>query len=136
MSSAGDIQLNTGREIRMHSLAQAKVYAGLLEGLPTREGNRRIVDAAVDAARAGGRAVYLVPPSETPIPHDGYRFGEPARLPSTRCVAEFASHESSIEGSALTIVWFQDDFALPIDAAVLELIRAIDWDARAHIEEY
>jgi hypothetical protein len=137
MPSAGDVQLETGREIRMHELAQSKVYAGLLEGVPTREMNRRTVEAAVEGARVGGRAVYLVPPQETPIPgHDGYPFGEPASLPSTMCIARFASAETTTTGSMLTIIWFQHDFALPIDAAVLAHIRGVDWAALAVVREY
>jgi hypothetical protein len=34
-------------------------------------------------------------------------------------------------GSSLTIVWFQENFALPIDKTVLDSIQAIDWNAVA-----
>jgi hypothetical protein len=30
-----------------------------------------------------------------------------------------------------TLIWFQEDFAFPIDAAVMAEIRALDWSAVA-----
>lgn len=33
--------------------------------------------------------------------------------------------------SILAVVWFQENFALPIDESVLERIKAIDWDRLA-----
>jgi hypothetical protein len=33
--------------------------------------------------------------------------------------------------SALTVIWFQDEFAFPIDPLVLIEIASIDWDAHA-----
>ncbi len=33
--------------------------------------------------------------------------------------------------SVLTVIWFQDDFAFPIDPQVLEQIRALDWEQLA-----
>jgi len=33
--------------------------------------------------------------------------------------------------SSLTLIWFQDEFALPVDAKVLAHIQSLDWDALA-----
>lgn len=134
----GSIVLTSGREQRLQSLAQHSVYAGLLEGLPTREHNRDIVAHAVKAARATASAVYLVPPDEQVIPCRGkYPFGEPARLPDIVCTGAFASREDDpLTGSALSIVWFQDDFAFPIAPAVLAHIQALDWPSLSHVFEY
>jgi hypothetical protein len=33
--------------------------------------------------------------------------------------------------SSLTIVWFQEELALPIDPAIVEQIRAVDWRSHA-----
>jgi len=33
--------------------------------------------------------------------------------------------------SILTVVWFQDEFAMPIESFILEQLRAIDWDQAA-----
>ena len=35
------------------------------------------------------------------------------------------------DGSQLAVVWFQQDFAMPIDPIVMEKIKALDWDAYA-----
>jgi hypothetical protein len=42
----------------------------------------------------------------------------------------------SQDGSSLVIIWFQNDFALPIDPAVVEQIKAIDWDSAAYDWEW
>jgi hypothetical protein len=33
--------------------------------------------------------------------------------------------------SSLSLVWFQDDFALPIDPLILDMIKAVDWESLA-----
>jgi hypothetical protein len=33
--------------------------------------------------------------------------------------------------SALTVVWYQNEFALPIEQTVLEQLRLLDWDSFA-----
>jgi hypothetical protein len=33
----------------------------------------------------------------------------------------------------LSILWFQADWALPIEASIVEKIKRIDWDANAEI---
>jgi hypothetical protein len=116
--------LDSGREISMTRLAQARIYAGVLEGLPTRQGNQQIMQATLDAAHADGRAVYLVRPHETPIELDRvYPFGEPARLPGVQCVADFVSREDAVTASYLTLIWYQDDFAFPVSAARAAVFR-------------
>jgi hypothetical protein len=34
--------------------------------------------------------------------------------------------------STLSIVWFQDQSALPIDPSIRSKVAAVDWDAHAH----
>src|SRR5262245_13604892 len=133
MGDAGHLILERGYRISLHALRQRAIYAGLLEGLPTREGNRGIVERAVAAERDKGKAVLLVPPRETPIRRGTpYPFGEPAALPAILCVADFHSVEPAHEGTFdLTVVWFQDDYALPIDPDVSAHIRGLDWTAVA-----
>jgi hypothetical protein len=137
MSKRPVIQLGSGREIHLSSLNQSWTYEGLLEGLPTREMNRRRIEGVVAEERAKSHGVWVVPPYETPIPYDGrYPFGEPARLPYVQCIAEFRSPGGDlVTDSRLTIVWFQEEFALPIDATILEQIRRIDWSELAEFYE-
>jgi hypothetical protein len=134
--------LSTGRELGLQELAQQLTYEGLLEGLPTRESNRSRLDRLV-AERAKVRPVYLVAPIETPIdpgPGRTYPFGSPAALPEVTCIGRFRSEpigeKDPICYSELTIVWFQSEFAMPIERAVLEEIARLDWDAVASNFEY
>jgi hypothetical protein len=124
-------------------LQQELTYEGLLEGLPTTKWNRRIIEAAL--ARTAERTQetpWLFEPVETPIAWSEerpYPFGEPSSLPGVLCVGEFASRQHDRSGmwgiSCLTIVWFQDEWALPIDPSALEAIQKIDWNALAKFEE-
>ena len=56
-------------------------------------------------------------------------------LPRIACVGRFESFEAAKDrardGSELTIIWFQDEFAFPIDPGVREHIRAIRLGAAA-----
>ena len=144
--NAGTLKLRNGRRIHAVSVRQHKIYAGLLEGMPTRNRNAELVEAAVrDAQKTFGDAPYLIAPVERAIPYEGrYPFGEPAALPETLCVARFDSHHFELGpererngsfASSLTIVWFQHAFAFPIDVAIAEHIRAMSWEDHAHAFE-
>jgi uncharacterized protein (TIGR02996 family) len=134
------VTLRTGRELRLLNLRQHGVYAGLLEGLPTHEMNQRHIAHLVNEEQTrGGQAPYLIEPPERPIEYkrDGpYPFGTPARIPGIACIGWFDSlrpaRDANRDGSGLSIIWFQDDYAFPIDPGVYERIRAIDWDKHAH----
>lgn len=58
----------------------------------------------------------------------------PEWLPMITCMATFYSsfpaRDKNSDGSALNVVWFQDDFAFPIRDVVSKL-ESIDWDALA-----
>lgn len=53
-------------------------------------------------------------------------------LSGVTCIAEFRSGELKKPGSevfsSLAIMWFQDEFALPIDTGVESAIEQIDWE--------
>lgn len=55
-------------------------------------------------------------------------------LPKLACLAEFTSNwtpVSGADGTSLTLVWFQNELALPIDPKVEEWIQALDWEGWA-----
>ena len=53
----------------------------------------------------------------------------PAYLPSVMCIGRFnSSGQDVLTRTSLTIVWFQDTFAMPADSDVLEHIRSLAWD--------
>jgi uncharacterized protein (TIGR02996 family) len=133
-----ELRLRSGRWLWLHTLRQSQTYAGTVTGLPTREYNRRCVEHIVARQRERfHRESYLIQPRERPfVPGEGP--GSPdtqAMLPSIVCVGEFESTppvgNSESKGSELVVIWFQDEFAFPIDPAVREQIRAIDWEKHA-----
>lgn len=82
---------------------------------------------------------YLVPPPSIDMEldervksmdHDGIR------IPYITCYGLFNSSIIPGFGSSLTIVWYQDGFATPIEESVLEHIKTIDWDKVAEGYEF
>lgn len=138
MAKASTITLSTGRKLTLSALTQEMTYAGLLEGVPTTKINRRHMDALVaeQRAKSSNGAVYLVTPVERPIPRrdEPGPWGSPAALPAVRCIGRFRS-EPIVDSpgcySELTIIWFQNEFALPIEPSVLEEITRLDWNTIA-----
>ena len=113
---------------------------GLVEGLPTVEMNRGILNRTLEETRRLGWHAnrYLIEPTEEPIGMEGdrYPFGEPAALPSVACVELLHSRgPDPTKYSSLTVIWFQSSFAFPIEDAALGQIKEIDWDAKAAVDD-
>jgi hypothetical protein len=140
------ITLNSGREIYLQDLNQSHSYAGLLLGLPNREYNLDLIRQFRQTAmkEMHTRYVFVVtPPVLDFVDADGEkrtrsRRGPVERIPDIACTARFYSSGVVREGdediafaSVMTVVWFQETFALPIDEMAMEHIKAIDWDRLA-----
>lgn len=146
MESAGEIHLLSGRRIYLQELRQYETYEGLIEGLPTEERNTYRLDHLAEEYR--GKPYpgepYLIQPKETPLEYRGdkqYPFGTPSALPAVTCIGRFTSHDPVRRGtrcdySGLIVIWFQPDFAFPIEESVFAEIQAIDWDRHAIDMEY
>lgn len=144
MSDRYEIHLASGATIQLHVLFEHYTYAGLMDGLPTRRLNKTLVESALISAREKlwlDAEPYLIPPLEASlglpeadwvVPLEEF---EPVRLPEVTCLATFESttpaRDPKADMSSLTIVWFQEELALPIDPGVVERIRAIDWRSHA-----
>ncbi len=130
MPKKNEIELLNGRKIRLHHLQQSLTYAGWLEGLPTAESNQRDLDRLVAEHRNKPYAgePYLIRPVEK-----REKNRDKSLLPSVTCIGRFESNpiDSTWYCSGLVIIWFQDEFAFPIDPTALAQFRAIDWDAHA-----
>ena len=130
-----EVKLHSGRTVFLCELHQFLTYEGLLEGLPTLESNQAVMDTLV-AERHGkpypvGPA-YLIKPEQKLINFPGkYPFGTPAKIPGVTCVGRFESSETPIHHSGLVVIWYQDQFAFPIEPMILEKILDIDWDSLA-----
>ena len=134
-----EIELLTGRTIRLDGLEQFWTYGGLLAGHPSREMNRRIMDQLVARrTRPKGYGVpMLLEPLETPvekIPSDT-DWSTAADLPAITCIAQFISDvlpdDTDSIASTLCVIWFQDEFAFPIDSHIRVELAALDWESRA-----
>jgi uncharacterized protein (TIGR02996 family) len=144
-SDPRQVRLRSGRTVYLRELRQSGVYEGLLEGLPTTEMNQRMIAGMVAAERTGlsGHDPYLIQPRETPLEYPGdrpYPFGQPASIPRIVCIGRFSSFEpardASRDFSELVVIWFQDEFALPIDVPIWEQLLAINWQEHAIDGDY
>jgi hypothetical protein len=111
--------------------------------LPTVEMCREEVERAVRIAKhwmGTHGEPFLIAPTERLVqlsPEKQWRlkYGQPVLIPHIACLARFGSadpaRDPNQDYSALVLVWFQDEFALPIDPGVVERIRAVDWNAHA-----
>lgn len=130
--------LPSGRTIKLLAIDQYYTYEGLLLGVPTWEMNQDMMDRLI--ARYVHPAEYGVPlllePDQQPIEVSESRqvLGTPARLPSVTCIARFDSDGqlgTDDIWSVLRVIWFQEDFAFPIEDRALRQIAEIDWETQA-----
>jgi hypothetical protein len=142
MGQLFEIRLTSGRYIHLEQLYQYRTYAGLMEGLPPPELNQDLIRDAVGFAEGnllGGGQPFLIQPVERDLAVSEevrQRYPYPLRkLPSVVCLAAFESVPPARDQtecySFLKIVWFQEEFALPIDPEVEKQIREVDWNRLA-----
>jgi hypothetical protein len=139
------IALNTGRSITLKSLIQRMTYGGMLEGAPTAKLNDAFIQRTLYALRkdpaTGGRAPLVIPPARRDYlraPGDmaaAFQDQMVEWMPVVTCIGVFESAPTAKNrnkhASTLTIVWLQDDYALPISPACMNAIKEIDWDSHA-----
>jgi hypothetical protein len=134
------IELNSGREIFLNSIYQEHTYEGLLAGYPNKEMNDRYIKRNMESAleKMSATKAYLVSPPMFEVEvHKKIRhhYKDALRMPYIVCFGQFDSsvlkRDDINDGSCLTIVWYQDDFAMPIDESVIEHIKTIDWEKEA-----
>ncbi|MCU0437899.1 MAG: hypothetical protein MUC49_08270 [Raineya sp.] len=120
-------------EVEIYALQQKQSYT-MLEGLPTKEHNRNYIKRIEEDAEkfCGFGNIYLVEPVETPIHYDGkYFLGDPAELPRIVCIMTVECRDvfqnKEKDYSSLCIIFFQNDFAFPIDSEILEKIKQIPY---------
>lgn len=140
------ITLNSGRIITLHEIYQDLTYSGLLEGFPNKLTNKEIVPNAIKTAKQKLYDVtipHIVHPAENPINiklsdwtkkyYEHLGIDGPSEFPRIKCIANFESDcvNNDYCFSYLTIIWFQNDWVLPIDKNIIKKIKAIDWDKKA-----
>jgi len=120
------------RQVTITMLMQSFVYAGLLEGLPNERMNQGIIAGLKNEAKkfCHQDEIYMIDPITEVIPYEGaYRAGAPIALPPICCIALLQHYgpirDMSNDGAALGLIWFQREYAFPIDAGILETIKTI-----------
>lgn len=123
------LTLASGRRITLASLEQWRTYDGLLAGKPDAKVNQSHIEDMLKRARehtADGGKPMLIRPSDA---------ATNGRLPAVTCIAVFQSGElarkNSEPYSSLTVAWFQDTFALPLDPEIEAQVRAVNWETAA-----
>ena len=126
------IKLANGVTVQLTTLQQDAHYEGLLEGLPTREMNAKKLDAL---KRSGAHLVWAPETLIAWTEERPYPFGVPAQLPPVRCIATVGTSDGPLHVRLARLVWFQSDWAFPIDPDVLSALGSIDWAAVSEREE-
>lgn len=130
--------MRSGRSILLREFRQWNFYRGLIQGIPDSESNRADVERIVARERESqNEEPYLIPPIERVVEREESHGLTRGFLPTIACVARFVSCDAARDptnrmASALTIIWFQDQWAFPIAPGAREQIRAIDWEQHAH----
>jgi hypothetical protein len=139
--------LRSGRTITLEALDQQMTYAGLLAGTPDAESNDRHIEFALREAERhcvrGAKPHLLPPPRRGYLREPGDMAGVVARsphrtpewLPMVRCIGSFKdvvkARDPTKDLSLLTVVWFQDEYALPVLEPALSQLLAVDWESLA-----
>jgi len=142
------IELESGRVISLTKLNQLRTYGGQYEGLPRY--TPLVANELQRQVQGGWGKTIIIDTSAVPIPlseerKDYYRNHRVRSLSNhsltslapVTCVASFQSSDvakgNSDDGdfSVLNMIWFQEDFAMPIDPDILNLIKSVDWDTEA-----
>jgi len=134
-SALFEVTLDDGRRISAWACYAQSTYAGLLEGLPDRRFNDRLLaDLVLRAASLfDGSPIHIIAPTRTDDTFEhGSRRHAFERLPRFWVAAAFDSEpiDTGKEWSALTVIWFQDE-PLPVTAKAHAKVRALDWNAAA-----
>jgi hypothetical protein len=130
-----EIELDSGLLIHLRNLNQRGTYDGLLEGIFSARLSNMLLKMALERVR---KPSLLIEPVRHPfqLPENLRRSGPGERLPEVECSAMFLSTWIPGRGADqtyLNILWYQDQWALPIDPAVLEQIKKVDWPTHAGI---
>ena len=120
----------------MAALDQALTNEGWLEGGPTRAWNRNFIELkTVEVQRRWNIEPFVVPAEEVIWDTRTGRTGDAvrARLPDVTCLGLFLSADGRRRCS---VIWFQDDWAPPIDGGVLGILRTTASDVVAEVGRY
>ena len=149
---ACSLSLDSGRNLILKHLDQSQTYAGLLEGTPNKKANEWGIESDMKRAAEYPQTIgepHLIEPTRrdflrqpgdmdfvrertSKLPSEFDR--DPEWLPLVRCIGCFQSNaisRNSMDASFLTVVWYQDEFAMPIAPLVVTALKSLDWGSLA-----
>ncbi|MBG6129977.1 hypothetical protein IWQ47_001940 [Aquimarina sp. EL_43] len=126
-------KISNNRKAGLFRLTQWEIYDRLVEGVPTQSYNNREIERIKTDLRKRWKKipVHVIEPKQEIksewINKKGERHQE---LPKIVCIGWFRYEEiNDLENSStLVIVWFQNNYALPISRENLNAITNLDWD--------
>ncbi|MGK5556702.1 hypothetical protein ACSNOI_34350 [Actinomadura kijaniata] len=125
------VEIARGR-LSLRAIEMCMTYGGMLEGVPCRSMNERLVERAL--ARAGTPA-HLVPPPVTPLSHQALpeRWGPAEALPSVECVGFFTGPPTPRAAddwwrTVLHVVWYQDPSGHVVHPDAAARMHDLPWD--------
>lgn len=118
-------------KVMITSIHQEITYDGLLEGYPCEKVNTMILHNT--KIKAGNLffmdEIYMIEPFIKVNRNQSGSFGKMMELPMVTCMATLMCREvfrdQDKHFSALTVIWFQDQYAFPIQEDILEKITAV-----------
>lgn len=138
------LTLDSGRKIYLTNLHQSRTYANVIEGIPRYSPEDASQRFAILSQQHD--PLYLLDQTPVPLPISASYAKDLSLLPNLyslppiTIVARFESSSpaqkpgetpDSLECSALNFLWFQQNFAMPIDDQICSKLKAIDWDHHA-----
>jgi hypothetical protein len=127
------------KRIFIESIYQFHTYRGLFSGMPNERINKQILEYSYRKATEDsfcGKA-HMLYPKQTAIPiKDERTYKEtPMALPDITCIAELRYYKPLTNPdrfmSCMCVVWFQDNYAFPIQDNVLQQFLNLRWSSVA-----
>jgi hypothetical protein len=128
------VPLRDGRTAAVTAFSLVPSNLGILEGGLTAEANAQQRERIVAfAKKRHGEPVVAIDPVITPLPELSTAGRRRERLPWMACIARLSSSPRDPEmlASELTVVWWQDSFAVPLPEEIARAAAAVDWGRNA-----
>lgn len=131
------IIIDNDLEVKIESLCQSETYKDVLFGYPTEHRNNRLINSILRKAHQTNnpQSVYLIQSEQKLIDEDIEKYKSPLDIPKEipkiechlRVTSDKVNNDKNQTNSTMLIIWFQDDFAFPIDPLILEQIKTIPY---------
>ena len=129
-----ELTLDDGSCISLDALHQSKTYGGLLGGWPTPKLNDSIIaEAKMEACKMfPKKKIWILPKEEAPLIMKDMPWLDKswAHMAWIQTIAVFINPDTRNEDllwSSLVIIWFQNEWGLPICERALKEIVKIPW---------